>query len=89
VSQACFENPVLHDVLVRGRKVAGAAQRRTRAGLMHQGSIQPLKLPPGFGAAFAARLGGVVRLQSFDATIEAEKLVAEKYGTRAWMERRR
>src|SRR6266436_888669 len=36
----CFANPVRADVMVNGRKVAGAAQRRTRAGLLHQGSIQ-------------------------------------------------
>ena len=30
LSQACFENPVRYDVLVDGRKVAGAAQRRAR-----------------------------------------------------------
>jgi lipoate-protein ligase A len=89
VSHACFENPVLHDVLVRGQKVAGAAQRRTRAGLIHQGSIQSLDLPPGFGAAFAARLGKVVREQAFDITSAAGRLVAEKYGTRAWLESRR
>jgi len=88
ISQACFENPVLHDVLVRGRKVAGAAQRRTRAGLIHQGSIQGLDLPPAFGAAFAARLACVVRPRTFDLTLAAEKLAAEKYATRAWLEKR-
>jgi len=36
----CFANPVRADVMVNGRKVAGAAQRRTRGGLLHQGSIQ-------------------------------------------------
>jgi lipoate-protein ligase A len=36
----CFANPVRADVTIDGRKVAGAAQRRTRAGLLQQGSIQ-------------------------------------------------
>src|SRR6266487_4230829 len=39
-ANVCFTNPVRADVMVNGRKVAGAAQRRTRAGLLHQGSIQ-------------------------------------------------
>ncbi|MES2571853.1 MAG: hypothetical protein V4710_17595 [Verrucomicrobiota bacterium] len=39
VSDACFENPAMHDVLYGGRKVAGAAQRRTRSGLLHQGTV--------------------------------------------------
>ena len=43
----------------------------------------------GFGEGFAARLGGVVRRQAFDVSLAAERLVAEKYGTVAWMERRR
>lgn len=36
----CFENPVCHDLLGEdGRKLAGAGQRRTRHGLLHQGSV--------------------------------------------------
>jgi lipoyl(octanoyl) transferase len=36
----CFENPVHHDLLgVDGRKLAGAGQRRSRLGLLHQGSV--------------------------------------------------
>jgi len=88
ISQVCFENPVEHDVLVQGQKVAGAAQRRTRAGLMHQGSIQTVDLPKGFGASFASRLADVVRVGSYDVMLAAEKLAAEKYGTRGWLEKR-
>lgn len=88
VSQACFENPVRHDVLVRGQKIAGAAQRRTRLGLIHQGSIQGLDLPPGFGHTFAAHLAAAVRPRSFDVLEAAEKLASEKYGSRAWLEMR-
>jgi len=88
ISHACFENPVLHDVLVRGEKVAGAAQRRTRMGLLHQGSIQTLPLPPAVPAAFAHRLAATVFPQVFDVTQAAEKLAAEKYGTPAWLEMR-
>jgi len=88
ISQACFENPVLHDVLVQGEKVAGAAQRRTRVGLIHQGSVQMIELPAFFGTAFAGHLAGAVRLQSFDVTLAAEKLAAEKYGARDWLEKR-
>lgn len=88
-SQACFENPVLHDVLVQGRKIAGASQRRTRAGLIHQGSVQTLELPADFGGDFAARLAGAVRQETFNIALAAEKLAAEKYGTRAWLEKRR
>ena len=35
----CMAHPTRYDVMVGGRKVAGAAQRRTRDGVLHQGSI--------------------------------------------------
>jgi lipoate-protein ligase A len=40
----CFAGPEKADLLWRGRKIAGAAQRRSRAGLLIQGSVQPLAL---------------------------------------------
>lgn len=36
----CFENPVNHDLMdSQHRKLAGAGQRRTKHGLLHQGSV--------------------------------------------------
>ncbi len=53
----CFQNPVRDDVVHEGRKIAGAAQRRTRLGILHQGSILgPAKLLPRFAHALAHRL---------------------------------
>jgi len=40
----CFAGPEKSDLVLGGRKVAGAAQRRTKAGLLIQGSIQPIPL---------------------------------------------
>ncbi len=37
----CFSGYEESDLLWRGRKIAGAAQRRTRDGLLIQGSVQP------------------------------------------------
>jgi lipoate-protein ligase A len=37
----CFAGPEQADLLWRGRKIAGAAQRRSRTGLLIQGSVQP------------------------------------------------
>ena len=37
----CFAGHEKFDVLWRGQKIAGAAQRRTRDGLLIQGSVQP------------------------------------------------
>lgn len=38
---ACFAGYEKSDVLWRGRKIAGAAQRRNKLGLLIQGSVQP------------------------------------------------
>jgi lipoate-protein ligase A len=38
-STACFQKPVRFDIVAADRKLSGAAQRRTREGLLHQGSI--------------------------------------------------
>ncbi len=37
----CFVGYEKHDLLWRGRKIAGAAQRRNKLGLLIQGSVQP------------------------------------------------
>ena len=39
-SRLCFANPVPHDLVdTGGHKLAGAGQRRTKTGLLHQGSV--------------------------------------------------
>ncbi len=50
----CMAKPTIYDVMLRGYKIAGAAQRRMRQGFLHQGSIS-LALPP------AELLQGVLR----------------------------
>jgi lipoyl(octanoyl) transferase len=82
----CFESPVEADVLAEGRKLAGAAQRRTKEGLLLQGSIQGVPMP--WGADLPALFGAAER-RNFTAgeLAEAEELAAAKYGTAAWTER--
>jgi len=44
----CMARPTKYDVLLEGKKIVGAAQRKTKAGFLHQGSIA-LTLPtPGY-----------------------------------------
>lgn len=38
-SSFCMAKPTKYDVMLGGKKVGGAAQRRTKDGLLHQGSI--------------------------------------------------
>ncbi|NGX55730.1 MAG: Octanoyltransferase LipM [Chlamydiae bacterium] len=41
----CMAKPTKYDVMISGRKVGGAAQRKTRHGYLHQGSISLGMLP--------------------------------------------
>ena len=43
---ACFVGHVKSDLLWQGKKIAGAAQRRNRLGLLIQGSVQPPPVAP-------------------------------------------
>lgn len=41
----CMAKPTQYDIMLKGRKIGGAAQRRTKQGFLHQGSIS-LAPPP-------------------------------------------
>ena len=93
-SRSCFVNPVPHDLLSHGRKIAGAAQRRTRRGWLHQGSVQGFRdasseIFAQLGYALPSALGKNIwwrdmRPQEEDA---AHALTRRKYGTDAWLRR--
>ena len=89
-NEHCFSNPVRADVMLNGRKVAGAAQRRTRAGLLHQGSIRDVDLAEDFGERFAQALSAVCtdRKINDDVLKRARELAEHKYGTDIWLQKR-
>lgn len=97
-SMVCFANPTKYDLLLDGRKIAGSAQRRTREGILHQGSLHfggPLPMPRETLAAavrngFAATLRLDLAPFPEDATLLAfaEELAREKYATPVWNRRR-
>ena len=86
----CFANPVPADVMLNGRKIAGAAQRRTRIGLLQQGSIQPIDLPKDFEDAFAAQLSISCQQKELEPGVfdRAKRIAAQKYATTEWLRRR-
>jgi lipoyl(octanoyl) transferase len=90
ISEACFANAVRADVLSEGRKIAGAAHRRSRLGLLHQGSIQRAHLPSRFKEDLARFLCERFESRTLSPeTIEAAARIAEtKYGTPEWLMRR-
>jgi lipoate-protein ligase A len=99
----CFANPVSADVMIDSRKIAGAAQRRTRAGLLHQGSIQlatgRVRLAAATGHVdlenrlperFASELSNVRSEKLLDKSLleRAEKIAERKYGSNHWLKLR-
>lgn len=90
ISESCFANPVRADILLDGCKVAGAAQRRTRRGLLQQGSIQNVEFGNGFADSFARVLCPECRQKPLDDAllVRAEGIAEQKYGTSAWLRRR-
>jgi lipoate-protein ligase A len=86
----CFANPVRADVMMSGRKIAGAAQRRTRRGLLQQGSIQGFAMSTDLAQRFAQTLSA--NCSEFEVNEEiyrrARELAQQKYGTESWLRKR-
>jgi lipoate-protein ligase A len=90
ISDSCFANPVRADVLSNGRKIAGAAQRRTRRGLLQQGSIQGVDLTNKFADQFANELCSECYHRTLDEHLisRAHEIAEQKYGAASWLQRR-
>jgi lipoyl(octanoyl) transferase len=86
----CFTNPVRADVLMDGRKIAGAAQRRTRRGLLQQGSIQGFAMESDLAQKFAHMLSANCNQFEINAEVlqRARELAQQKYGTESWLRMR-
>jgi lipoate-protein ligase A len=93
----CFAGPEKSDLLWREQKIAGAAQRRAREGMLIQGSVQPL--PEGIARAAWQHAMQVAAKEQWavdwlawepDDTLRAtvKELAAGKYGTDAFNRRR-
>jgi lipoate-protein ligase A len=91
-SEACFQKPVRFDIVAADKKLSGAAQRRSREGMLHQGSIllpDPalnLVVREKFAGGFAVRLGLDLKLGELtpDELTRAIGLEHERYATEAW-----
>lgn len=89
----CFTTPTRYDVVADGKKFAGSAQRRTRDGILHQGSID-LNAAGGDRELLTKNLIEAFRSQlniafadftiSPDFLESAKKLSAKKYAAEAW-----
>jgi lipoate-protein ligase A len=88
----CFVGAEKFDVIWKNQKIAGAAQRRTKQGLLIQGSIQP---PPGIArldweVAFREVAGVIWEPLGLDQKFEqnVQELAATKYSRATYNERR-
>ena len=97
-ASACFASHVQYDVLAQGTKLAGAAQRRTRWGLLHQGSILGTRGENG-GCTTPFLTDPTELAQWFATDLEpqpistesmhfADQLAREKYAAEAWLKKR-
>src|ERR1700740_1269014 len=86
---ACFAKSVENDVEVDGVKVAGAAIRRLRTGVILQGSVQQISVESGFAAQLAYTLSPAVekRMLYIATTSFAEAIAYMDYGTESWTRR--
>ncbi|MDD5727096.1 MAG: lipoate--protein ligase family protein [Victivallales bacterium] len=89
----CFTTPTRYDVVAGKKKCAGAAQRRTKNGILHQGSINLEglncdcallleKLLPAFEKQFDMNF--VAFEPDVGLIARAEELAAAKYATDSW-----
>jgi len=92
----CFEGHEKHDLLWHGKKIAGAAQRRNKLGLLIQGSVQP---PPAIAKADwqkamcdVAHSNWNANWQNYDldatVTTEAEQLRETKFASATFLKKR-
>jgi len=91
-SEACFQKPVRFDIVSEAGKISGAAQRRTREGMLHQGSIllpDPAR-NAGLRASFARAFGERLELNAVPGELTAAEsaraadLERDRYSTEAW-----
>lgn len=87
---ACFANPVLADLMIDGEKVAGAAHRRNRRGLLHQGSVQGRASIPGLAHRWTAHLCDTFEVRHLSEKIveRAHAIADAKYAADSWLKKR-
>lgn len=88
-SKACFDRAVQYDLKFEDAKIAGAAIRRNRKGLLLQGSIQRVEIPPQFEVMFARELCEQLEPDVLSNRIleYANCIRNEKYGAAEWTRR--
>ena len=89
----CFANPVSHDLIDHmGRKLAGAGQRRTRHGLLHQGSValagKSLDCHRRAESLATCLAHHWESIEMFPPPNIIARKIADRYGRKTWTDRR-
>lgn len=90
-SSACFENPVAFDIVTPdGSKLAGAGQKRSRYGLLHQGSVVGIADKTQWQQDFIKQLSTSATLWNPEKNLleNATDLSKTKYSTSEWLNKR-
>jgi len=93
---ACFQRAVKYDVTHAGKKIAGAAQRRSRTGTLHQGSIVPAGAFDweSLASSLEAEVVPLLAIKAISSDMEpdeqalAEHLFSSCYQTEQWNQRK-
>ena len=80
----CFESPVAFDIIAGASKICGGALRRSKAGILYQGSLHlPGAVPLELANSLAAEVSRFEKAAALQASID--KLASGKYETPAWL----
>lgn len=88
---ACFANPVTYDIVSsNGSKLAGAGQKRSRHGLLHQGSVIGIQDKTQWLQNFIQHLTKAPKPWQPHPQLlkEANQLSQKKYATQAWLNKK-
>jgi lipoate-protein ligase A len=79
----CFESPVAYDIIAGSRKILGGALRRSRQGILYQGSLHASVPPISLAEALAHQVLPPENLPALEKSAAA--LVSQRYGDPAWL----
>ena len=79
----CFESPVVHDIVAGSRKILGGAMRRSREGVLYQGSLHADARPAALAEALAETVAPIQNLAEIESA--AAQLARERYSDPAWL----
>ena len=79
----CFESPVAYDIVAGSRKILGGALRRSRRGVLYQGSLHAAVAPIWLAKALADEVLPLENLPTLEKSAAA--LASQRYNDPAWL----